>query len=111
MKISQVVFNAAALEVAKDAQAGLLIHKKKTAEVGVEFLEAGARGNEIIIRVQVVELHFDESFLQSQMIVEAVGPAARIGSDNAKLSHILIVQAALRCDADPPIHWFEGSVT
>src|SRR5216684_7734712 len=111
MKISQVVFNAAALQVAKDAQAGLLIHKKKTAEVGVELLDAGACGNEIVIRAQVVELDFDEGFLQTEMIVKAVGPAARIGSDNAKLSHIQIVQAELRCDADPPIHWFEGSVT
>jgi hypothetical protein len=46
-----------------------------------------------------VELHFDESFLKPEMIVEAVGAAANIGADEAKLADLEIVQAEFGRDA------------
>jgi hypothetical protein len=75
MKIGDVVFDAIAVEVAEDAQGRLFIDKKKTAEVGVELLDAGARGDEIVVGAEVVDLYFDEGFLEADVIVEAVGAA------------------------------------
>src|SRR5215467_8654714 len=42
MEIGEVVLDAAAVQVAKNAQRGLLIDKQKAAEVRIELLDAGA---------------------------------------------------------------------
>src|SRR5437016_429869 len=110
MEIGDVVFDAIAMEVAKDAQGRIFVDKKKAAEVGVELLDAGARGDKIVVETEVVELHFDEGFLQAEMIVEAVGAAAGIGADQAELAHSQIVEAKLRSDANAPVDGLEGSV-
>src|SRR5260370_39946337 len=49
MEICEVVFDAVTVKVAENAQGRLFVNKKKSAEVGVELLNARARGNEIII--------------------------------------------------------------
>src|SRR5207245_1378748 len=61
MEVGEIVFNAIAVEVAEDSQGGFFVDKKKSAKVGVELLDAGARGDEIVIRAEVVEFHIDES--------------------------------------------------
>ncbi len=110
VEIGDVVFDAIAVEVTEDAQGRFFVDKKKAAEVGVELLNAGARGDEIVIGTEVVELHFDESFLQAEVIVEAVRAAAGIGTDDAELADFQIVEAELRSDANAPVDGFEGSV-
>ena len=48
VKIGDVVFDAIAVEVAEDAQRRLFVNEKKAAEVRVELLDAGSRGDENI---------------------------------------------------------------
>jgi hypothetical protein len=110
VKIGDVVFDAIAVKVAEDAQGRFFVDKKKAAEVRVELLDAGARGNEIVAGAEVVELHFDEGFLEAKMIVEAVGAAAGIRADEAELADFQIAEAELRSDANTPVHGLEGSV-
>src|SRR5258707_15849964 len=110
MKVSKIVFDAVAVEVPENAHGRLFIDKKKAAKVGVKLLDAGARGNEIVIGAQVMELHFDEGFLQTEMIVEAVGPAARIRSDDAKLADFQIVETELGSDSNAPVDGLEAGV-
>src|SRR5947207_370551 len=85
VKIGEVVFDAIAVEVAEDAQGRLFVDKKKAAEVGIELLDTGARGDEVVVGTEVVELHLDEGFLEAEMIVEAVRTAAGIRADEAEI--------------------------
>src|SRR5260370_40469317 len=57
-----------------------------------------------------MELRFDEGFLQTEMIVEAVGPAARIRSDDAKLADFQIVETELGSDSNAPVDGLEAGV-
>ena len=43
LKIRGVVFDAVAVPIAKDAQAGLFVNKEKSAEIGIELLNARTR--------------------------------------------------------------------
>ena len=110
MEVGEIVFNAIAVEVAEDSQGGFFVNKKKAAEVSVELLDAGTRGDEIVIRAEVVEFHLDESFLETNMVVEAVGAAPRIGPNEAELADSQIVDAELRSDSNAPIDGLEGRV-
>ena len=110
MKIGEVVFDAIAVEVAEDAQGRLFVDKKKAAEVGIELLDTGARGDEVVVGTEVVELHLDEGFLEAEMIVEAVRTAAGIRADEAELADFQIVEAELRSDSNAPVHGLEGSI-
>ena len=73
-EISQVVLIAVRVERAEEPQAGLLVGKNETAEIAVEGLDSGARGNKIEIATEVRQLYFDESFLQSNVAVEPRTP-------------------------------------
>src|SRR5580700_10059157 len=110
LKIHGVVLDAVALPIAKDAQAGLFIGKKKASEVGIELLNARASRDEIVVVAEVAELHFDKGFLQAGMIVKTVGAAAHVRAHDAKLANVEIVEAELRRDANTPIDWFEGRI-
>ena len=110
VKIGEVVFDAIAVEVAEDAQGRLFVDKKKAAEVGIELLDTGARGDEVVVGTEVVELHLDEGFLEAEMIVEAVRTAAGIRADEAELADFQIVEAELRSDSNAPVHGLEGSI-
>ena len=110
IEIGKIVFEAIALEIAEDTETGLLIDKKKTAEVGVELLNAGARGYEIEIRAEVGEFYLDKSLLQGKVLVEAIGSAANVGADDAKFAYAEIIQTNFRGDADAPVGGFEGSI-
>src|SRR6266436_1119624 len=57
-----------------------------------------------------MKLHFDESFLEADMIVEAVCAVANIRADNAKLTNIEVVKTKLRRDPNAPIDWLERRI-
>src|SRR5580658_9628449 len=91
LKIRGVVLDAVAVPVAENAQAGLLVHKEESAEVGIELLNAGTSRDEIVIIAKIPELHFGESFLEAAVIVEAICAGAHVGADDAKLTNIQII--------------------
>ncbi len=63
IEIRRIVFDAVAVKIPENTQAGLLIDKQEAAEVGIELLNPGARRNEIVIGAQVMKFYFHESFL------------------------------------------------
>src|SRR5437660_6432232 len=71
---------------------------------------SGARGNEIVIRPEVMKLCFDESLLKPEMIVKAVRAAPHVGSYDAELPHVQIIQAEFGGDSNAPVRWFERPV-
>jgi len=75
VKVGDVVFDFVVVEIAEDADAWLFVLKEETAEVGVEFLNAGANGNEIVVRAQIMNLVFGEGFLEAEVRIEAVRTA------------------------------------
>ena len=110
IEIGGVVFDAIAVQIAEDADGGLFIDEKKAAKIGVELLDAGAHGNEIVIGAQIGELYFHECFLKSDVGVEAVGAVSHIGADDAEFADMQIVEADFRSDANAPVDRFEGGV-
>ncbi len=103
LKIGGVVFDAVAAKIAEDADAGLFVDEEETAEVGVELLDAGAHGNEIVIGAEVGEFYFHEGFLQADAGVEAIGAVAHVGADDAEFAYVEIVEADFRGDANAPV--------
>jgi len=99
------------VKVAEDSQGRLLVNKKKAPEVGVELLDARARGNEIVIGAEVMELHFREGFLKAEMIVKPVGAAPGVGPNDAELADFQVIKTELRSDANAPVDRFESRVT
>src|SRR6266436_3225803 len=57
-----------------------------------------------------MELHFHEGFLQSGVIVEPVGAAARIGANDAQFADFQIVEAQLWGDSNPPVDGLESRI-
>jgi hypothetical protein len=57
-----------------------------------------------------VQLYFDEGFLETQMIVEAVRPAANVGTDDAQLADFQVVQAEFGSDSNAPVHGLKGGI-
>ena len=55
IEIGGVVFDAIAVKIAEDADGGLFIDEKKAAKIGVELLDSGAHGNEIVVGTEVGE--------------------------------------------------------
>src|SRR5208282_1669207 len=47
VEIHGIVLETIAAPISEEAQAGLIVDEEKTAEIGVELLDAGAHGNEI----------------------------------------------------------------
>src|ERR1700745_4245944 len=83
VEVSEVVLDAVAVESAEDAERGLLVDKQKAPEIRVELLDAAARGNEIVIRPEVVKLRFNEAFLKPEMMFKAVRAAPHVGAYDA----------------------------
>src|SRR6266850_1162799 len=110
LEIRQIVLDASGMDISKDADGRLLIHKKEAAKIRVELLNSRARGNEIVIRTKIVKFHFHESFLKAHVRVKAVGAAAYVRSDDAELSHLQIVQADLGSDSNAPVHGLERGI-
>src|SRR5580693_10049176 len=110
IKIGDVILPPIGIQVAEETHAGLFFHKKETAKIAVERLNAGAHGNEIVIRAQVVQLHLGEGFLQTDMRIQARGALAHVHVYDAEFLHVQIIQADYRRDANAPIHWTERGV-
>ena len=110
MEIGGVVFDAIAAKIAENADGGLLVDEEKTAEVGVELLDAGAHGNEIVIGAEVGEFYFHEGFLQADVGVEAIGAVSDVGADDAAFADVEIVEADFRSDANAPADRLERGV-
>src|SRR5437667_3497264 len=110
VEVRNVVLDAVAVQIAEDAQRRLLVDKQKASEIRVELLNAGARGNEIVIRPEVMKLCLDESLLKPEMIVKAVRAAPHVGSYDAELPHVQIIQAEFGGDSNAPVRWFERRV-
>src|SRR5579885_2017471 len=90
MKIGEIVFDAVGMEVAEEAGGRLLIHEEESAEIGIELLDTGANGNEIIVGAQVAQLHFGERFLQAEMRVETVGSGEDAGFHDSEFAHVQV---------------------
>ena len=64
LEIGEVVLDTAGVQIAENTDSGLLIHKKKPTEVGIELLNTCANTDEIVVCTEIVQLYFRESFLQ-----------------------------------------------
>src|ERR1700728_2989552 len=110
IEIGDVVLPPVRIQVAEQTHAGLLFYEQEAAKVAMESLDAGPHRNEIVIRAQVVQLHFGERFLQSEMRIQARGAFAHVHIDDAEFLHIQIVQADDGRDADAPVHRTKRSI-
>ena len=94
---------AIVIQVAEDAQAGLLVGKNEAAEIAVEGLDSGARGDEIVVAAEIGQLDFDERFLQSNVAVEPRVSFAHVDVDDAVFLHVEVVDVDLGRDLDAPV--------
>src|SRR5215831_10357455 len=88
LEIGSVVLDFVGVQVAKDPDRRLFVHEKKAPEVGVEQLNSRSKANKIVVWAQVMQLDFSESLLPADVRVEAVGAAANVRADDAKLADI-----------------------
>src|SRR5690348_9616636 len=110
LKIRHVVLDAIAVQIAENAQSGLFVDKQEASKVSVELLNPRPRRNEVIVGAEILQLYFDESFLQAEMIVEAVRPAAHIGSHDPEFSNFQVIQTEFGRDANAPVHRLERCI-
>ena len=110
IEIGGVVFDAVAVKIAEDADGGLFVDEKKSAKIGVELLDSGAHGNEIVVGAEIGKFYFHEGFLKADVGVEAVGAVSHVGADDAEFADVEIVEADFRSDANAPVDWLEGGV-
>jgi len=99
VKVGDVVFDFVVVKIAEDAEAGLFILERKPRKSGVEFLNAGADGDEIIVGAEVVEFVFDEGFLQADVRVETICAGKRAGADDTEFADFEVVEANFGGDA------------
>src|SRR6202451_3219134 len=109
IEIGDVILPPIRIQVAEQTHTRLLFHEQEAAKVAIEGLNASAHRNEIVIRAQVVQLHFGERLLQSQMRIQARGACAHVHVDDAEFLHIQIIQADYGRDADAPVDWTKRS--
>src|SRR5262249_7606913 len=110
IEVGGVVFETIGTEIAEEANAGLLVDEEKTAEVGVELLDAGADGDEIVIGAEVGEVVFTEELLKSEVSVEAIGAVADVWTNDAEFADLEIVEANFGRDANAPVDRLKAGV-
>jgi hypothetical protein len=110
IEIGSVVFEAIGAEIAEEAEAWLLVDEEEAAKIGVELLDAGTNGDEIVVGAEVSDFVFGEELLEAEVGVEAVGAGADVGADNAEFADVEIVEADFGGDADAPVDGFEAGV-
>ncbi len=98
------------MQIAEDADAGLLFDENKAAKIAVESLNPRSHGDEIVIGTDVVKLSLSEGFLQANVSFESRSAAANIHVHDSQFAHFQVVQANHRSDANPPIDRAERSV-
>jgi len=90
---------------------GLFILEKEAAKVGVEFLNAGADGDEIIVGAEVVEFVFDEGFpCRPSACSKRICAGKRAGADDTEFADFEVVEANFGGDANAPVHGLERGV-
>ncbi len=99
------------VERAKHARAEIVVGKNETAKVGNKRLNTGAHGNEIVVGIEVGQLHFAKRFFERSVPVSAIRAAAHVDIDDAVLARVQIVRnAERRRKLDGPIAWLESRV-
>src|SRR5579871_5789217 len=109
-KISQVVLVAVGAQVAEDAQARLLVGKNESAEIAGEGLNTGAGGDEIVVRTEVRQFHFDKGFLQSNVCIQPRGALANVDVHDSVLLRVQVIDVDLGRELDLPVDGTEGGV-
>src|SRR5262249_27461197 len=97
-------------QVAEETHAGLFIDEEKTTEVGVELLNTGADGDEIVVGAEVGEFVFTEELLKTEVSVEAIGAIANVGADDAEVADLEVVEADFGSEANAPVNRLEAGV-
>src|SRR5829696_4902594 len=84
------------VESAKHARAEIVVGENKTAEIRNKRLNAGAYRNEIVVGVDVRQLHFAKRLFERGVPVSAIRAATNVDIDDAILTRIQIVRYAER---------------
>ena len=78
-KVGGVELVPVVVEVSEEARTRFLIEEDKAAKIAIEGLNAGAKGNKVVVVAQVRELLLDKGFLKSKVRVEPGGSLPHIG--------------------------------
>src|SRR5581483_10616465 len=109
-KIGGVVLIAIRSEIAEQSQPGLLIGEDESAEIAGEGLNAGAYGDEIVLVAEVLQLGFDEPFLQAKVRVETRAAFAHVDVDDAIFLDIDVVEVQFGSEPNAPVDGAERCV-
>src|SRR5690348_17275834 len=110
-EIRGVELHAIVVRRSKNARAEIVVGKDKAAEIGNKRLNARTHGNEIIVRINVEELHFTKRFFERGVPVNAIRAAPHVDVDDAVLARVEIIRHAERGrKLDGPIARLERSV-
>src|SRR5215216_1329343 len=102
---------AIVVERAKPARTEIIVGKNKPAEVGNKRLNTGAYRNEIVVGVEVRQLHFTKRFFERSVPVSAVRAPAHVDVDHAILACIEIIRnTERRRELNGPIARFESRI-
>ena len=99
----RVVLKSVRTQVAKDPHAVIFIGEDEAPKIRGELLNPGADRDEIIVRAQVFQLHFDKGFLQANVFVKPVRPFRHVCVDDAIFLGGKIVQIEGRSKPHLPI--------
>src|SRR6185436_7793831 len=106
----RVVLIAIRLQVAEQAQPGLLIVEDESAKIAVERLNSRARGYEIVLAAEVPEARLKERFLHAGVLIVARGPLTDVNVDDAVLLRAQIIEIERGGKAHLPVDRTESRV-
>src|SRR5260370_31056341 len=109
-EVCRVVLVEVVVQVSEDAEAGFLIGENESAEIAVEGLYTGARGDKIVVVTQVLQLHLDECLLQTEMRIQPRVALAYVDVDDAVFLGMDVVDVYLGREFNSPVHWPERGV-
>ena len=104
---SDVVLPAVVVVIAEHAHAEVCVVENEAAEIAYKWLNADARGNEIVIARQIAQMNFTEGLLQCEELLFASGPVLRIWIHDVSFFHVDVVVIVNTEDAERPIDWLE----
>src|SRR6185436_5552784 len=102
VEVGQVIDIAVGLEVAEDAEAGLLIVEDEPAEIAIEGLDAGAHRNEIVGAAQILQLEFEKRLLQADVRIDSTGALADVDVDDSVFTDLQVVDVELGSETELP---------
>jgi len=107
----EVVLPAVVVVVAEDARAEVGVIENEAAKIAHERLNTEARGDEVIIVRQIVDMDFDERLLDRIKILVAGRVAqARIGIEHAGFLDVGVVVVVDAEKTKGPLHRFESGL-